>query len=69
MMSKSSVKGEDMNEVYQYLTQKSENGHSDSEVKWNFQKYLIDENGHLADVVGSKTLPTDPTIKKWIESK
>ena len=69
MMSKSSVKGEDMNEVYQYLTQKSKNGHSDSEVKWNFQKYLIDENGHLANVYYSKTLPTDPIIKKWIESK
>src|SRR5450759_4248109 len=47
MMSKISVKGSDMHELYKWLTSKSENGVSDSEVTWNFQKYLIDENGKL----------------------
>ena len=68
MMDKISVKGNDMAPLYQFLTQKSKNGLEDSEVQWNFQKYLIDENGHLAKVVGPKTLPTDPEIVDWIKA-
>jgi glutathione peroxidase len=68
MMEKSSVKGDDMNEIYKFLTQKSRNGKMDSEVKWNFQKYLIDENGMLVKMLPSKTLPTDPEIISWIKS-
>ena len=43
MMAKISVKGNDMHAVYQFLTQKAKNGLEDSEVQWNFQKYLINE--------------------------
>ncbi len=68
MMSKISVKGSDKHEVYHFLTEKSKNGLQDSEVAWNFQKYLLDENGELAMVVEPRTLPTDPSIVKWIES-
>jgi glutathione peroxidase len=68
MMSKISVKGEDMNEVYHFLTEKSKNGLQNSEVGWNFQKYLLDENGELVRVVESKTLPTDASIISWIET-
>lgn len=68
MMSKISVKGDDKHQVYQFLTQKSRNGLQDSEVAWNFQKYLIDENGELAMVIEPKTLPTDPSVVDWIES-
>jgi len=68
MMSKISVKGDDKHEVYQFLTEKSKNGLQDSEVAWNFQKYLIDEKGELAMVIEPRTLPTDPSIVKWIES-
>ena len=68
MMSKISVKGDDKHQVYHFLTEKSKNGLQDSEVAWNFQKYLIDENGELAMVVEPRTLPTDPSIVKWIES-
>ena len=50
MTSKISVKGENMHPLYHWLTRKSENNFADSEVKWNFQKYLIDENGHLQAV-------------------
>ena len=67
MMSKISVKGDDMHEVYKFLTEKSKNGLQDSEVAWNFQKYLIDENGELAMVVEPRTLPTDESIVSWIE--
>lgn len=68
MMDKISVKGNDMAPIYQFLTEKSKNGLQDSEVQWNFQKYLIDENGHLAKVVSPKTLPTDPEIVDWIKA-
>ncbi|MEN9699351.1 MAG: hypothetical protein RLZZ301_549, partial [Bacteroidota bacterium] len=67
MMSKISVKGNDMHPVYQFLTQKRQNGLEDSKVEWNFQKYLLDENGHLVRVVSPRTLPTDPSIIDWIE--
>lgn len=69
MMSKISVKGDDVHPVYQFLTQKDKNGLEDSEVLWNFQKYLLDENGFLVKVIHPKTLPTDDEIIKWIESK
>lgn len=69
MMSKISVKGADMHEIYKFLTQKSKNGFADSEVEWNFQKYLIDENGHLVNVISPRTLPTDKEIISWIEAK
>ena len=66
MMSKISVKGDDMHEIYQFLTQQAKNGLEDSEVLWNFQKYLIDENGFLVQVVHPKKLPNDDEIIKWI---
>ncbi len=67
MMSKISVKGKDMAPIYKFLTQESQNGFADSEVEWNFQKYLINENGQLEKVVGPRILPTDDEIVKWIE--
>ena len=66
MMAKISVKGKDMHPLYKYLTQKSENGHSDNEVQWNFQKYLINPDGTLAKVVSPRTKPMDESILKWI---
>jgi len=69
MMEKISVKGSDMHVLYQFLTQKSKNGLKDSEVEWNFQKYLIDENGHLAAVMSPRVLPNDSSILNWIEGK
>ena len=67
MMSKVSVKGADICPVYQFLTQKSKNGLADSDVEWNFQKYLIGTNGHLEKVISPKTLPTDAEVVGWIE--
>lgn len=66
MMSKVSVKGSDICELYQFLTQKSRNGLQDSQVEWNFQKYLINENGELEKVVAPQVLPTDAEIVDWI---
>jgi glutathione peroxidase len=69
MMDKVSVKGSDMAPVYKFLTDKSKNGLQDSEVEWNFQKYLINEKGELVKVISPKTLPTDPEIVNWINAK
>lgn len=67
IMSKISVKGDDMHEIYGFLTSMEKNGIMDSEVKWNFQKYLIDEAGHLSKVISPKTNPFDSEIVDWIE--
>ena len=67
MMSKISVKGKGMHPVYHFLTEKSKNGLEDSEVGWNFQKYLIDESGHLAKVISPRIQPDDESITSWIE--
>ncbi len=69
MMSKVSVKGKNMHEVYKFLTRKSKNGFKDSKVSWNFQKYLIDEKGKLVNVISPKTLPNDKVIIDWITKK
>jgi len=69
MMGKISVKGSDMDNVYKFLTQKSKNGLQDSEVEWNFQKYLINEQGKLIKVLSPRVLPTDAAIVGWINDK
>jgi glutathione peroxidase len=67
MMSKISVKGKDMHPVYHFLTEKDKNGLEDSKVEWNFQKYLIDENGHLEKVISPRIQPDAESITSWIE--
>ncbi len=69
MMEKLSVKGNDIHPLYKWLTEKELNGKMDSKVKWNFQKYMIDEKGQLVDVVYPKTSPMDDQIVNWIEGK
>lgn len=69
IMSKISVKGDDMHALYQWLTQKEKNGVESSKVKWNFQKYLIAEDGTLVKHIGPKTKPFDEEIINWIEGK
>lgn len=68
MMSKISVKGDEMAPIYQWLTQKDKNGVADSKVKWNFQKYLIDKKGQLIEVLSSGTKPNDEKVINWLES-
>jgi glutathione peroxidase len=68
MMDKVSVKGGDMCAIYQFLTQKAKNGLQDSAVEWNFQKYLINENGELEKVIAPQTLPTDASVVDWIKA-
>ena len=68
MMEKISVKGIDIHPLYQWLTSKEKNGVMDSDVKWNFQKYLIDEEGKLVDVLYSKEKPGSEKVIKWLNA-
>jgi glutathione peroxidase len=67
MMSKVSVKGKDIDPIYKWLTEKSENGVLDANVTWNFQKFLIDENGRVVASVSPKEKPDSDTIINWIK--
>jgi glutathione peroxidase len=69
MMSKISVKGKDIDPLYKWLTSKDENGVIDAPVSWNFQKFMIDENGQIAGMVPPKESPESEKISKWIENK
>ena len=68
MMEKISVTGSAMHPLYKFLTEKDKNGYKDSSVKWNFQKYLIDEQGYLVKIVSPRVKPDDPVILDWIKS-
>ncbi|MFB6340909.1 glutathione peroxidase [Saccharicrinis sp. FJH62] len=68
MMAKISVKGKDIHPVYQWLTTKKENGVLDTKISWNFQKFLIDENGNFVKTLPPKTKPMDEEIVGWIKS-
>lgn len=67
MTEKIDVKGTKQHPLYTWLTDKSLNGTKSSSVKWNFQKYLIDENGELIDYYYSITSPTSSKIKKHLK--
>lgn len=56
------VKGDRQHDIYKWLTSKTENGKMDTSVKWNFQKYLVDQDGRLVDVFYSITKPKSDKI-------
>lgn len=69
MMSKISVKGDDIHPLYSWLTQKSENGKLDAEVTWNFQKFMIDEQGNMVDYAAPREKPGSEKIMNWITAE
>ncbi|MFD2568135.1 glutathione peroxidase [Pseudotenacibaculum haliotis] len=60
------VKGPNQHPLYLWLTKKAENGKKSSSVKWNFQKYLVDENGEFIDYYFSITKPMSKKILKHL---
>lgn len=60
------VKGDNQHPLYQFLTQKEKNGVKSSSVKWNFQKYLVDEKGNFIDYWYSLTKPQSKKITKHL---
>lgn len=67
MMAKISVKGKDIHPLYEWLTKEENNGVMDAKVSWNFQKFMIDENGELVDMVSPKRKPYDEKIIAWLQ--
>lgn len=68
MFSKISVKGKDMDPLYAYLTQKSENGVTDAPITWNFQKVLVGKDGKVITSVAPKTRITEAEVVAAIEA-
>jgi len=62
LTEKVDVKGDKQHPLYQWLTKKELNGVKSSSVKWNFQKYLIDEKGNFIDFYYSITKPLSSKI-------
>ena len=68
MMHKISVKGDDIDPIYFWLTNKDGNGVDDAPVKWNFQKFLIDENGKWVAKISPSEKADKKSIIEWIET-
>jgi len=69
MMEKISVKGDDIHPLYKWLTTKSENGVVDAEISWNFQKFLIDEEGNVVDYLKPREKPDSEKVLSWLAGK
>ena len=63
LSEKTSVKGEDINPLFQYLTS-AENPDFKGDINWNFEKFLINEKGQLVHRFRSKTTPLSEDITK-----
>lgn len=68
LAAKLSITGANPAPLYQWLTSKAENGQLDSTVKWNFQKYLLDENGQLINCYPSSVSPIDEVLLAAIDA-
>lgn len=66
MMSKIAIKGENGHPLYKWLQKKSENGVQDNDVKWNFNKFMISEDGSFQGYLPSNILPNDRIIIDWV---
>ncbi len=67
MAAKVSVKGDDISPVFKWLTTKAENGVMDADIKWNFTKFLLDENGVLLTKFDSKVTPMSDEILAYLK--
>lgn len=67
MAAKVSVKGGDIDPLFEWLTHKSENGVLDANINWNFNKFLLDENGQLVEHFNNKVEPMSAAITKYLD--
>jgi len=67
MMAKISIKDDNIHPIYQWLTSSSENGTLDAKVTWNFQKFLIDEEGNVVDFIPPIVGPGNKRITDWLQ--
>ena len=62
LADKIDVKGTNTAAIYQWLTQKSKNGVLDASISWNFNKFLLDENGKMIAYYPSNITPDNQAI-------
>jgi len=67
MAEKVSVKGEDIHPLFQYLTDEAKKIGVEDPIKWNFTKFLLDENGKLIAVIPHKTKPMSEDVVKYLK--
>jgi glutathione peroxidase len=67
--AKTIIRGEDKSPIYEWLTNSVYNHYKNTEIKWDFQKYLIDENGEMVAEFDPKIKPLNPLITAAIEKK
>lgn len=67
MLEKSTTKGPEKGAIFKWLTEKERNGKSSSRIWWNFQKYLVNENGQLVDYFFTFTKPDASKILSQLE--
>jgi glutathione peroxidase len=66
MMEKISIK-DNPHPVYKWLMSSEENGTLDGKVIWNFQKFLIDEDGMVVESLSPITGPQNRRIVEWLQ--
>jgi len=67
IISKTKIKGDSIHALFDFLGNKSLNGKFDAPPKWNFHKYLIDNQGYIYKSISPKTGPFNEEIVNWIE--
>ncbi len=68
MFAKLDVKGGNQHPLYALLTQFPDDAGKAGNVSWNFEKFVIDKDGHIARRFRSKIEPEAPEVVKAIES-
>jgi glutathione peroxidase len=66
MMEKIKIKGDDCHPIYKWLTSSEENGTLEAKVTWNYQKFLVDENGEVVDALSPISSPKSNRIIEWL---
>ncbi len=68
MFSRISVRGRNIHPLYYYLTNEDQNGVTGSRVSWNFQKYLINREGEIVEVISPRQRIFDDEVMEKIKS-
>ena len=67
LADKVDVKGDNTAPIYQWLTQKSKNGIVDATISWNFNKFLLDEQGKMIAYFPSNVKPDSDAITSYLK--
>ncbi|MBN1820983.1 MAG: glutathione peroxidase [Prolixibacteraceae bacterium] len=68
LMEKINVRGDSIHPVFKWLTSSEENGTLNAKVLWNFQKFLISEDGNVDEFINPWTGPENKKIIEWLSN-